>query len=289
MDRQEIQDKLVDYLYDELSQTEKKAYQEYLLSHPEEAAELKSLTRLRKIYQEHLPEIRPNHSFEKNLFQDLGLRRPWYVSLASSFLFRPAIAGILVLALTLGLSYEIHQRRNSSSITVQPMIAQQVPAPRISQPAEDLNREDLLVAARSLEPRLQVPTWRSQPHVGNGLVGSGLVSFASYGSPSMPQSYGEVVNDDIKNLDQETELAIAQFIHQKALHMRAMGDFEGAAKEFAELIKKHPSYPHILEAAAQRIDCLFRIGQTDIARKELTWLGAQAPSLAQLLQQRWGI
>ncbi len=278
MEVQDYPEKLIDYLYGELPPAQARDFEDFLKNNPECAAEVKSLCRVRELYRERLPKLPVSSRLRNETLAEIGVRRPWYEIFRLDSIWKPSLVGACVLALTLGVSY-VYQKR----VAEQELIAKNQPAPVVSQPYGDLSRRDYLAAAQSSRPLLPRPSWRSQPS-----IGTGLVSFASYGPQAM-QPYGEVRSMDIRDIDQEAELAIAQFTHQQAMRMRAMGDCDAAATELARLIKQYPSYPHAFAAAAQRIDCLFRIGQKDVATRELSWLDKHSPFLAQLIKQRWGL
>jgi len=275
MTPEEFQDLYLEYLCGAKTPEEKAAWERALSQEPELQAQFRSAQRLQKLYRDHLPDpVLPRH-LVTNTFKSLGIKRPWYETLFGHSMWKMSLVAVSALVLTLGLTYGYRQWN-----TPDQLIAQSSP------PAEktvtlDLNRQDFQLAARSLEPRLYPQTWRQQPRLGNGLV-----SLASYGGSSMP--YEAAASDDIPRLDQQTELSLAQFSHQQALRMRAMGDFKGAANQLAQLIKQFPSYPHVFVAAAQRIDCLFKAGETKVARQELALLREHSPDLAFLVEQRWG-
>jgi hypothetical protein len=276
MDRNHAQEKLIEYLYGELPPPEKAAFEEHLKTDPEMSEELRSFQTIRQVFQNHLDEEPVSGKLRARLLSRLEIRRSWWRGLLNQGFFRPAFVGAFTLLLTLGIAYQFRDRVPGSPSTAQV-------TPTVSPPAV-LSQKDFLTAALASQPTWSRPMWRSEPK----LMG-GLVSLASYGSPTMPQSYGEATGYDIRQMDQDADWAVAQFLHQRALRLRAMGDFQGSAQEFANLIKKYPSYPHVFSAAAQRIDCLLRNKQNAIARRELIWLNQQSPFLAKAVAQRWGI
>jgi len=191
------------------------------------------------------------------------------------------MVGAFAFVLTLGISYELRDKDTNVVPTVAKLNVPAVPA---APSPHELRPQDFFAAAKA---RPQTPRWNWRPAP---TLNNGLVTLASYGSNStMPQYYGEASAFDIPQIEQDSDMAIAQFSHQQALRMRARGDLRGAAAELAKLIKQYPQYPQVFAAAAQRIDCLFRLGDQDTAKRELTWLGQQSPFLAQLVGQRWGM
>ena len=85
----------------------------------------------------------------------------------------------------------------------------------------------------------------------------------------------------------KAEQAMARFHHQQALRLRGIGDFRAAAEELDHIIKTYPFYPLKFFALAQRIDCLFQAGESQLARSELRVLNSVSPNLAYLIEQRW--
>jgi len=280
MENNSPQEKLVDYLYEELPQREKREVEDYLQSHPDAAAELQALRRLRELCRNRLKDVPVPAGLEKRLFRELGLRRPWYSSLVASWIFKPALAGAMVMALTLGLTYKYWDRVDNTIISKTPP-----GGPKFAVKAgEELKYSDLLRPSPvALQPSFQAPPWRPQPSLGGGLV-----TLASYGGDQVLMPQNQMMRgEDINGMDQEVQHSIAQFAHQQAMRQRVMGDYRGAAKSLARVIKAYPDYPGKFEALAQRIDLLFKTGQDDIAKRELIWLGAFAPDLAYLVAERW--
>jgi len=278
MNRQQFDEQYLDFLDGDKTPAEKAAWERSLAQDPELLEEFQSLKRMTRLFHDRLPDADLPRRLVPNTLKALGIKRPWYEFLGTGF-FRPALVGLGVLALTLGITYQVRQWKGGSV-----EVAKVDSAPKVDKGnANDLSRQDFQLAARSLEPRLYSQTWRPQPRISNGLV-----SFASYGGGSMPSNYETAESTDIPRLDEQTNLALAQFSHQQALRMRAMGDFKGAATQLAAVIKAYPSYPHVFVAAAQRIDCLLKSGQAKQAKQELLWLTEHSPDLAYLVQQRWG-
>jgi hypothetical protein len=271
----------MEYLYGEMSPSERHAFKQELEGRSDLNGELLGFIQLREIIQEHLPEKKAPSRLTKKLLAELGIRRPWYQALTEGWL-RPALAGAMVLALTLGVAYQVRQWRAQPE-----RIAKNEPfvASSFHDSEKELKFSDLFLANRPMIPHLRAPVRRTAPGFGYG--SGGLVSLASYGPASRLQATPELPDAGIRNLDREADQAVAQFVHQQALRMRAMGDFQGAADHLATLIKVYPSYPLKLEALAQRIDCLFKSGDKELAQKELAWLRTFSPDLAYLVERRW--
>ncbi len=283
MERSEAQEKWVDYLYGELAPSEQAAFEVYLRTDPELSEELRSLQSLRRVYREHLPALQFPASLRSQVLSQVGAKPSWWGAFLGQGFFRPAMVAAFTILLTLGIAYQYRDREAPLAPLAKKAVVPGPPAPMGT--GGDLSHQDFLLASQASRLRLPRMNWRPQPR----LAGGGLVSLASYGNPTMPQPYGETTGFDIRQIEQDADTAIAQFAHHQAMRMRAMGDFKGAAQELAKLIKKYPTYPHVLVAAAQRIDCLFRIGDMETGRRELSWLGQQSPFLAQNVGQRGGI
>lgn len=273
MDQHETDEQLMDYLYGELSPAARSDFEYRLKNDPKLADEVKSFQNLRQVCQRHLLDFPLPIDLRAKVFARVEAKTSWWQRLFAHGFLRPVSVAAFTVLLTLGVVYQFR----TPGID---LAKKETGGPVGS----ELSQRDFLTAAQASRPQWPRPMWRPQPGLGNGLV-----SLASYGSPMMPQPYGDAASYDIRSIDQDAEMAIAQFAHQQAMRMRAMGDYKGAAQEFAVLIKKFPNYPHVFAAAAQRIDCLFRSNQKDLARIELKWLNQQSPFLAQAVGQRWGL
>jgi len=284
MNRQDFDENVVDFLYDEMDPAQRSVFHQEIQSDPECASDAHDLRRVSQIYRSRMPDLPVPSSLTNQLLAKLparSKRRAWF-SFEWGGLLRPALAGAFVLVLTLGVLYEYKQHRDTS-----PVVATQAPVevsnplvPTSSDPGGDLKFQDIMAAVG--QPRAYAgPTWR-QPRFVN--AGNGIISLASYGATS---PMDETSNTEIYGLDQQAQNAVPTFAHQQAMRMHAMGDHKGAAEALAKLIKQYPNYPRIFEALALRIGCLYQIGQVDKARQELVWLRQNSPELAQLVEQRW--
>lgn len=284
MEKDDLSEKMVDYLYGDLSPSARSEMEAYLRSHPEMASELQALRRLQNICRERLKDVPVPAGLEKRLFLELGIRRPWYSALTSSWVFRPVLAGAMVLLLTLGVTYKMRDwQAQGPELAQNTLVSPPLERRFRNSLGENLRYSDLLAPSPNLRPQFQAaPSWRPQP-----TLAGGLVTFASYGENTYLQPDTVMRSVDIPGLEQEAQHSIAQFSHQQALRLRVMGDFQGAAKALAIVIKTYPDYPGKFEALAQRIDCLFRTGQGEIAKRELIWLGGFAPDMAYLVAERW--
>lgn len=280
MDRRDFDDQVIDFLYEDMDPAERSAFQGGISSQPEFQDETRDFQRVGQIFRSHLPDLATPPALTRQLLSQLPKpkrRKAWFRFEMGSF-WRPALSGAFALALTLFGLYEYKQHRDGAI-----QVAQETPVadtPKLAASGGgDLNLRDLVVAAQP--PRqLPAPAWR-QPRLGNG----GLISFASYGNND--SNYVGAQTDEIYGLEQEAQNTVAQFAHQQAMRMHAMGDHQGAAEALAALIKKYPNYPRIFEALALRIGCLYQIGQVAKAEQELSFLRQNSPELAQLVEQRW--
>ena len=274
-------DQLIEYLYGEIKPEEKPAFRQELEDDPELSGELKSYLQLREVIHEHLPNFPAPKHLTKKVLKDLGVRRSWLSGFTEGF-WRPALVGAMVLAITLGITSQWKKWWGDPT-----EIAKLEPSPAVipSSPRHS-PLSDHLLANRRISPQLRVPVGAGNPSI---LAPSprSMVSLAGFGqSPSIePQTVSP--GAEINRLELEAERAVAQFIHQQALRMRAVGDFKGAAQHLAYLIKTYPFYPLKLQAMAQRVDSLFRSGDGELAQQELKVLAELSPTLAYYLQQRW--
>lgn len=275
MDRRDFEEQIVDFLYEDQDPAERAAFQDGLKAHPEFQAELHDFHRVAQIYHNHLPDLTPPPALLQQILAKAPKpkkRSSWFHFEAGAF-WGPALTGALAMALTLVGLYQYKEYRDGSSPVAKHMsIASQV------EPGGDLNLRDLSLAMMRQARPMPAPAWR-QPRMGNGLV-----SFASYGNTQPMYDGG---NEEIYGLEQEAHDSLAQFAHQQAIRMHALGDIRGAAEALAVLIKKYPNYSRIFEALALRIGCLFQIGELAKAEHELTWLRQNSPDLAVLVERRW--
>ncbi len=285
MEEHDKWEKLIGYLYGEMSPVEKSAFLRELEKDSELSGDLKSYLQLRQVFHEQLPHIKAPRHLTKKVFLELGLRKPWYQSFTTGF-WRPAMAGAFAVLLTLGITSQWGRWEQPKT----PQVAMTEPSFVANRPSYNSSESDFsdrfLVNGRH-EPRLRVP---ARPGItGVSYPGSGnLVSMAGYGGNTQLETPGLVPESEIHRLNLEAERAVAQFLHQHALRMRAVGDFTGAAQELAHLIKTYPFYPFKLQAMAQRVDSLFRAGDLPTARSELKVLNELSPTLAYLIERRWG-
>lgn len=280
MDRRDFDEKVIDFLYEDLDAADRSEFVDGLRSNAEFEGETRDFRRVGQIYRNHLPDLQtPPALLQKVLAQvpKPKKRFSWFRLEAGSF-WRPALTGAFVMALTLVGLYQYKEHRNASL-----QVAQKNPVTshlEAASPIEGgtLHPSDLSLARAQTRPIPQ-PAWR-QPRMGNGLV-----SFASYGADN--PGMGGAAYEEIYGLEQEAQNSIAQFSHQQALRMHALGDHRGAAEALAALIRKYPNYPRAFEALALRIGCLFELGQVAKAEQELSWLRQSSPELAVLVEQRW--
>jgi len=280
MNRQDFDENVVDFIYGELDPSEQAAFLARLQEDASLESEALDMRRVGQVFRNRLPELTPPPALIEQVLARVEKpkkRFSWFRFEVGAF-WRPALTGAFALLLTLGLVYEYKQHRDQPSVEVAKNFPIAAPSPLIANRGGDLNLQDLSLAMNQPRP-LTAPAWR-QPRFGNGLI-----SFASYGNTA--PAYEDSGNDEIYRLEQEAQYSVANFAHQQAMRMHALGDHQGAAEALAVLIKKYPNYPRILEALALRVGCLFEIGQLDKANQELGWLRQSSPELAQIVEQRW--
>ncbi|MFO1462369.1 MAG: tetratricopeptide repeat protein [bacterium] len=280
MDRQEFDENVVDFLYDELDPSERAAFHSQVQSDPEFASEAHEFQRVSQLFRSQLPDLSVPPALTRRVLDQVQApkRRVSWFRIEWGTFWRPALTGAFALALTLGILYQYKQHRHESfPVAKNTPVEKAAPEPLADRGGE-LRLQDVMAAAS--QPRaFPAPAWR-QPRFGNGLI-----SFASYGNTS---PMDEAANsDEIYGLDQQAQNSVASFAHQQAMRMHAMGDHKGAAEALAKLIQQYPNYPRLFEALALRIGCLFQIGEVQKARQELGWLRQNSPELAQLVEQRW--
>ncbi|HCU23958.1 MAG TPA: hypothetical protein DF383_02990 [Deltaproteobacteria bacterium] len=286
MDRRDID--IVDFIYGELNSSESAEFQAQCREDSSLGEEIQALRRVAKIYRHRLPDVKPPSALVRQVLQKIQdlpqpkQRKAGFFSFAS--FWRPALTGTFVLALTLGGFYQYKQWRERSVPVAlhQPKVQEpsfEPPVAADSGRGGDLSWADLAVAQPA--SLLPVRTFRPAPTLNAGA----LVTFASYGAtPSMAEAFRP---QEIYSLDQEAQFQVAQFSHQQAIRMHALGDHQGASEAIARLVKNYPNYPRLFEAMALRIGCLFEMNQDRQAEQELSWLRQRSPELAVLVERRW--
>ncbi len=277
---QKNQEALLDYIYSEMSLNEEASFKQELETNPALKSELKTYLHLRNLSQQHLPEQKVPPRLTKSLLAELGLRRPWYEAFAKTFM-RPALAGACVLAIAITVGYQF---RNQGVVEIAQPNPKTMESPLNSFDSEPDLSDLVPTAVASREPEWRVSR---QPKL-RGFASRQPITLASVGSsvesqPRMPFQ----VNDDIGQLKQESDLALAHFYYTQGLRLRAMGEHEDAARHFGLAVKKYPTYELKYQVFAQRVDSLFAAEKYEQAQKELAWLGHVSPSLAESVKQRW--
>lgn len=286
------QDGLIEYLYGEASPQEQAAFKKQLEAGDPLSGDLKSYLQLRQLFHEHLPEVKAPRALSEKVLVALGLKRPWYASLVQGY-WQPALAGAFALVLTLGISYGWKKLEGPA-----PQVARTsgVVSPRpVAVPIETRSVQDFsdsLLAKGTMIPQLRLRSPRpttSNPFAGRGTPMVTLAGYGQpYGSPMGEAPTAGLPDTELQHLDMEADMAMAQFHHQQAMRLRAMGEFKSAAQSLARLIKEYPFYPLKFQVMAQRVDCLFRAGEMDAAKQELRVLQSVSPKLAYVMEQRWG-
>lgn len=285
MDRQIFEIQIVDYLEGELEGADLAEFETALRQNPEWQSELHTFARLRDLYRENLPLIpAPFGLAERTLARMPKPERKRWAFFGMGSFWRPVLTSAFVLAFTLMGSYEYKRWRDTSLPQAKgPAIVQPAAEESIAAlPARAPDFGDPTYVPNRVRP-YRAPAWRTNPNP--RLAGGGQVSLASFGNSG--SNLDMEGNTDLYSLEQETQVGLAQFLHQQALRMNGLGDPQGAADSIAELIRKYPNYPRIFEAMALRIGCLYQLGQVQKAEQELTWLRQNSPGLAELVEQRW--
>ncbi len=287
------EDLLLDYLYEDLSPVQREALRRQIEGCSQSESELKSLLQMRRLVAKHLPQEEVSSRLTQKLLVDLGIRKPWYQTWTSGF-FKPVLAGVMLLFLTLG---GVRYYRSEESALRSPVATV---ASSLHQGGEDLRilqrepvwRESWDPPTQALVPLQSslVPAWRGQrggrsayPQTGVSLVGFHPGSSEVFPSDDLL----DVSDPDIEKLEVQAQQSVGQFMHRQALKMRAMGDCQAAAQQLGNLIKTYPFYPLKMEVMAQRVDCLFRSGQSEVAQNELKILKELSAPLAYLVERRW--
>jgi hypothetical protein len=296
MDHENNQERFIEYLYGEIAPEDKIAFKRQLEQDPQLSGDLKSYLQLRQLFHEHLPEARAPRSLCSKVLRELGFKKPWYEGLLQGY-WQPALAGAFVLVLTLGISFTLKRVGESPRDLRQASVATRMP-PNIANPSTFRSMggrsvqefSDSLLANRFVSPQLRVSMPRS--FASNPLSGTASrVSLVGYGQPDgaplVDSPNAGLPTAELQHLDMEADMAMAQFHHQQATRLKAMGEFKSAARYLARLIKEYPFYPLKYQAMAQRVDCLFRVGDVASAREELRVLQSISPKMAYLLEQRW--
>jgi hypothetical protein len=289
MNHEDNQDRLIEYLYGETAPGEKAAFKAQLEEDPQLSGDLKSYLQLRQLFHEHLPEAKAPRALSEKVLRDLGLKRPWYAGLWQGH-WQPALAGAVVLVLTLGISYSWKRLGESPQPARERALAVSTGAVRPLEGRSAQEFSDSLLANGSPSPPLRVPVRR--PFAASPFAGRApMVTLAGYGQPygqaMVDQPRAELPTAELQHLEMEADMAMAQFHHQQALRLRAMGEFKTAAQNLGRLIAKYPFYPLKFQAMAQRVDCLFRANDLTTAKQELRVLGSVSPKLAFAIEQRW--
>lgn len=276
------QEQLLSYLYDELSTGEKMVVKQELKTDSDLAREFKGYLQLRSLVQEHLPHQKVPPGLASKVLQELGLKKPWYAFLTEGF-WRPALVGAFALAMVLGVGSRFPDLWQGEGTSPQAIKVAAAPSGQRFNLAP-LNKN--LGTSGSFAPQFNLAP--PQPQAAAGWVAGGRPQQVAYGnSMKMDPQVSNLSETKLYHMELEAQQAMAQFVHQQALRLRAVGDNRGAADQLSHLIKTYPFYPYKLHAMAQRVDLLFRDGATELAQKELTILRELSPKLAYLVERRW--
>lgn len=269
---------LLDYLYEELSPQEKMVFKQELETDSDLARELKSYLQLRGLFHEHLPQQKVPSGLVRQVMRELQIRKPWYTVFTEGF-WRPALVGAFALVMAIGITSRFTGwRQEKPTLKESASVATQ--GPELNLQASPWNNS--LAKAPAFSPQLNQFSPQSRSSLG---AGAQLVSFGPSVSMDMPTA--GLPEAQLHDMEMKAQHEVAQFVHQQALRLRAMGDYHGAADQLAYLIKTYPFYPYKLHAMAQRVDLLFRDGEVDLAKQELKVLREISPKLAFLVERRW--
>ena len=273
---EEKQEKLMAYIYGELSLQETMVFKQELASDSDLARELKAYLQLRHLVHEHLPHQKVPPGLAGKVLKELGLKKPWYTLFTEGF-WRPALVGACSIALIVGIGSRIWQGQEVKAPTI---ATQQTPAAEALFPTEN----NPLLVYNDFSPQLRMASPQPSP----AWTGFGRPQLVSYGNTtSINPQIGVLPEAQLYNLEMEAQHSVAQFMHQQALRLRAVGDYHSAAEQLAYLVKTYPFYPSKLQAMAQRVDLLFRDGEIDLAQQELKVLHELSPKLAYSIQLQW--
>lgn len=163
--RTEADNRLVDYLYDELDDEDRKAFAEHLKSDADAAAEVASTAALLKLYREEAEELTPSvAATERILAEARRASRPWYAALFGDWLpallLRPAvgIAAVAVLVVGIGVFAFLSQDRGPES----PGTASRSAGPTSASAPEKATSGELAEATTS-RPGRHLPAGKAGP------------------------------------------------------------------------------------------------------------------------------
>ena len=156
MDRRDFDDKVIDFLYEDMDPAERAAFQGGILSQQDFQDETRDFHRVGQIFRNHLPDLRTPPALTQKLMAQIPKpkrRLAWFRFEIGSF-WRPALSGAFALALTLFGLYEYKQHRDGAVQVAQntPVVEQARITPS---GGGALNLRDLAIAAQ--QPR-QLPT-----------------------------------------------------------------------------------------------------------------------------------
>ncbi len=259
MNREQLEENLVSYLYGELEGSEEQAYREALENFPDLRDEVLSFQKVRQVTRRSLPVEAPPTYLIKEVFQKTKPVKSERWAFLS--LWRPATFGALAAAL-LVVFINRYQQQDFSK------------------------RENTVSSEIAFAPSPQLDTFPSPVWKQGRRYGMGLVTPATYGGGVENEYFAAPPSQDLVQLDRQADMAIAQLYYQQAVRLHKMGDHQTAAQLMGTLLRRFPNFPQFYEALALRINCLFHQGDVKQANQELAWLKNRSPELASLLEDK---
>jgi tetratricopeptide (TPR) repeat protein len=277
MDRQNLEENLIDYLCGSLSSSEEQAYHSALEGFPDLQEEIASLQKVRQVVRRSLPSEPVPSYLIKQIKEKIKPEKKTGWGFIS--LWRPALMGAGIAALLVVFVNLYQQREFSSPLNTPAESIALAPSPNQTNSNFGMRQPDF-------------PSSLARPYLGQGSrYGMGLVSNASLGggfdADSFDDSFDNSDDQDLGQLEQNARSAIAQLYYQQAVRLHKMGDHRAAANMIGKLLQSYPNFPYFFEALALRINCLFQDKDYQQASQELFWLKKRSPDLAQLLEERW--
>lgn len=285
-----LEDKWLDYLYNELPLEEKLSFEQLLEEDPQLKSDLQQWKSLLVLSDQAVPQLKVPKVLTRRVLSQVGIKKSWGYQvknflrpLWSNTWLKPALGGAFAVLMI----FLVRDAYFNQQGTVPTPVAQKeevIPRQGPELPMQDLSNPKYFVsgsgnAGDSFRPdREFFPSFKSRqnhwPRVTRASLGETTDS-----NPMEAQ--------ELAVLDILAEQEMAQLMHQKALSLRSFGDCTGAAEQLGSLIKKYPFYSFKIHAMAQRIDCLYQSGEQAKALEELEILKELSPSLTLLLKRRW--
>ncbi|MCB1215650.1 MAG: hypothetical protein KDK66_09280 [Deltaproteobacteria bacterium] len=297
-----LQEKWLDYLYDELSLEEKLSFEQLLKEDSDLKEDLQAWQHLLKLTDQSLPQLKVPKALTQKVLNQIGLHHSWSYRL-KEFLsplwkgvwVKPAMGAAVALLV-------VWLVQGNRSLWDTPQVAQsptEQAGASFASARRNLqyNNQDLFIqdAFNRRKPQFPAmglfPSFKSRqnqlPRVSLASLGSSSSNFSTSSNLGTSPLVEDKLGQEVELLDVIAEQQIARWKHQNALTLRSVGDCIGAAEQLGDLIQQHPFYPLKIHAMAQRLDCLYQSGEEDKALEELKVLRELSPSLSLVLERRW--